>query len=173
MKKLISIFLISIISINLYISIGFSQSIYPYVIAASGDYFSDGTNELSWTLGEIATETFSSVNNILTQGFQQPSYNNYTIITENKTPNTNICIYPNPVNDNLFIELTTPKETVITIKLTDLLGKIINTPVQLENKGTIKKYSINIKDLQTGIYLLQIVSNDYTISETYKIIKVL
>ena len=48
-----------------------AQSIERDVVASSGDYF-EGTNiSLSWTLGEIATETYSSGNIILTQGFQQ------------------------------------------------------------------------------------------------------
>jgi len=49
-----------------------AQSLSPVVIAASGDY-SEGTGvSLSWTLGEIATETFGNGSVILTQGFQQP-----------------------------------------------------------------------------------------------------
>ncbi len=49
----------------------YSQSIERDVVASSGDYF-EGTNvSLSWTLGEIATETYSAGNIILTQGFQQ------------------------------------------------------------------------------------------------------
>jgi hypothetical protein len=41
------------------------------VVASSGDHF-EGTNaSISWTLGEIATETYSNGNIILTQGFQQ------------------------------------------------------------------------------------------------------
>ncbi|MCD4746833.1 MAG: hypothetical protein K8R58_11100 [Bacteroidales bacterium] len=50
-----------------------AQSVSPEVVASAGDYF-EGTNaSLSWTLGEIATETYSNGSNILTQGFQQPS----------------------------------------------------------------------------------------------------
>lgn len=48
-----------------------AQSLSPTVIATSGGYFSGTTVCLSWTLGEIATETFSSGIYILTQGFQQ------------------------------------------------------------------------------------------------------
>ncbi|MCD4683421.1 MAG: hypothetical protein K8R86_09085, partial [Bacteroidales bacterium] len=49
-----------------------AQSVSPEVVSSAGDYF-EGTNaSLSWTLGEIATETYSNGTNILTQGFQQP-----------------------------------------------------------------------------------------------------
>lgn len=49
-----------------------SQSIDNSVIATSGDYFEGGGNSLSWTLGELAVETYTSPDVILTQGFQQP-----------------------------------------------------------------------------------------------------
>ncbi|MEZ5082109.1 MAG: hypothetical protein R2750_01450 [Bacteroidales bacterium] len=50
----------------------YAQSVSPEVISSAGDYY-EGTNvSLSWTLGEIATETYTNGNVILTQGFQQP-----------------------------------------------------------------------------------------------------
>jgi hypothetical protein len=49
-----------------------SQSLSPTIIASSGGYFTGTGASLSWTLGEIATETFNNGSFILTQGFQQP-----------------------------------------------------------------------------------------------------
>ena len=49
-----------------------AQSVSPEVIASSGDYYKNENISLSWTLGEIATETYSNGSVILTQGFQQP-----------------------------------------------------------------------------------------------------
>jgi hypothetical protein len=60
-----------ILSMALYCC-GQSQSLSPTVIASSGGYSTGTDVSLSWTLGEIATETFSNGNYILTQGFQQP-----------------------------------------------------------------------------------------------------
>lgn len=67
MKKII--FSLIIILIPFFIT---AQSVSPEVISSSGDYYEGANGSLSWTLGEIATETFSSGNVILTQGFQQP-----------------------------------------------------------------------------------------------------
>ncbi|MCB2219858.1 MAG: hypothetical protein KQI35_05625 [Bacteroidetes bacterium] len=50
-----------------------AQSIERSVVASAGDYFEGAGVSMSWTLGEIATETFTSGNVILTQGFQQPN----------------------------------------------------------------------------------------------------
>ena len=50
----------------------FCQSVERSVVAGAGDYFEGTTASLSWTLGEIATETLENGNVVLTQGFQQP-----------------------------------------------------------------------------------------------------
>ena len=58
--------------LNLLLAICLSgQSLTPEVVSSSGDYFEGANASLSWTLGELATETFDNGNNILTQGFQQ------------------------------------------------------------------------------------------------------
>ena len=49
-----------------------AQLLSPTVIATAGDYSTDPGVSLSWTLGEIATETFSSVGNKPSQGIQKP-----------------------------------------------------------------------------------------------------
>ncbi|MCF8403889.1 MAG: hypothetical protein K9H58_08090 [Bacteroidales bacterium] len=67
MRRIIPLLLAAIFPICL-----FSQSVSPEVISSAGDYYQGATVSLSWTLGEIATETYSNGNYILTQGFQQP-----------------------------------------------------------------------------------------------------
>lgn len=154
------------------IKLAVSQSISPFVIANAGDYFSDGTYTLSWTLGEVAIETYTAGNNILTQGFQQPDYDYITIITEDETENLHVSLYPNPVNQNLFIEYSTDNETDIIIELTDLLGKSVLPPVQLCSSETKNRYVLNLEGKKSNIYLLRIISKDLTIYKTYRITKI-
>jgi hypothetical protein len=49
-----------------------AQSIDRQVVSSSRDYFEGPNSSISWTLGEIATETLTDGNFILTQGFHQP-----------------------------------------------------------------------------------------------------
>jgi len=49
-----------------------AQSVSPEVIATSGDYYENANISISWSLGEVVTETFTGASIILTQGFQQP-----------------------------------------------------------------------------------------------------
>ena len=64
--------LFSILYLSLWAGPLMSQSVERDVIAGSGDYFEGAGISLSWTLGELATDTYSNGNTIITQGFQQP-----------------------------------------------------------------------------------------------------
>jgi len=65
--KTISFLLVLTIGLN-----GFGQSICRELISTSGNFHSNGNINLSWSLGELATETSVTPGVILTQGFQQP-----------------------------------------------------------------------------------------------------
>lgn len=67
MKRISVLFFAVITSLTLS-----AQSVSPDVIASSGDYFEGSNVSLSWTLGELAVETYTAGNFVLTQGFQQP-----------------------------------------------------------------------------------------------------
>lgn len=67
MKKLLLLF-------TVIFAFGYSnaQSLSPTVIASQGDYFWSPAVSVAWTLGEVMSETYSSSNYFLTQGFHQP-----------------------------------------------------------------------------------------------------
>jgi len=67
MKKLFTFLLI----VFLFFTIK-AQTTSPQVISSSGDSYITATASLSWTLGEVSTETYSGGSHTLTQGFQQP-----------------------------------------------------------------------------------------------------
>ena len=53
-----------------------AQDIERDVVSSSGDYYSNSSAQLSVSIGEIVTETTTSSNNVLTQGFQQTNLHN-------------------------------------------------------------------------------------------------
>lgn len=77
--------------------------------------------------------------------------------------NSEINIYPNPVNDKMYITLPSG-EGITTLRIYDVLGKIINT-YTLSNSDSI----IDVHHLQKGIYIVKL--NHNTISKTLKLIK--
>src|SRR3989339_2091187 len=95
-----------------------SQSLSPEVITTVGDYFTNSYASLSITIGELATETVSNSNNILTQGFQQSQY--FTVdIEENKKNGFAVTVFPNPTNDILNIDIKTEQNLNTRIQLCD------------------------------------------------------
>jgi hypothetical protein len=130
MKKLILLF-----ACLAGISYAFAQSVKPEVVTAAGDYFTSTNNSMSWTLGECITETYSTKNNTLTQGFQQSSYT-ITSVTELSFNGVTIKAYPNPTTDFITISVETSEDTKMncSIELFDLQGKLLinkNTKVKL------------------------------------------
>ena len=88
--------------------LGFSQenlNVAPYVVTGCGaslQGYSMVSLKSDFTLGEIAIETISSEDFMLTQGFHQPSLG---IISITENPHSRISIYPNPTTDFLNLEL--------------------------------------------------------------------
>lgn len=87
---------------------------------------------------------------------------NETLFVKSRT-NSNIHIYPNPVKDNLYLELP-QVETIGTLELYDMLGKEIKSYNVSRNMNRL-----DFSSIQKGIYIVKL---DFdTISRTFKLIK--
>ncbi len=147
----------------------FSQSIGMQVIANSGGHFQNGGYSLSWTMGELVTETLDN-SYILTQGFQQSFFTVVEIENIEKNENFNVKLYPNPTSKFLNISFSEDeKENEFFVELIDLQGRILKSFNILENFQ-----KINLEDYPEGMYFLRIYnSKNYTneFLKTYKIQK--
>lgn len=81
--------------------------------------------------------------------------NSPEIIKDVKIENTNqLNIYPNPANDQLTIEFSTPTSDHASVELLDLNGKVIYT--ENISGNTNYKKMINSGLMPNGVYLLQV-----------------
>ncbi len=138
------------------INLCFSQANYivsPEVISSSGGGYSNFNYNLSFTIGEISTETLQSSSVILTQGFHQ-DYINITSLSENMFTN-NVKVYPNPTNDQLFVSFDSFDSA--NIKLTDYTGKVV---LKKQNYFINHERYIDLSFLPSGLYLLSLNFND-------------
>ncbi len=150
----------------------FSQSISPEVISSAGDYFINGSNALSWTLGEPAIGTYSNTNNFLTQGFQQ-SYYSVTSLAENKLEQIHINVFPNPVGDYLNISIKPEgKNSNGVIELFDEKGNLILNE-KIHQPIFNDRYLVSLGKLPVAFYLLKISFPEKNIFNAYKIQKML
>ena len=77
----------------------------------------------------------------------------------NNSGSFDVSIYPNPVKNNLGIRINSEKKTDISMKITGMDGKVIQTITYLAPAGTVIK-NINVNSLSKGTYFLLLSSSD-------------
>ena len=144
----------------------FSQSITPQVISVNGKYYSGANFSLAYTIGEPLTTTLTGTNNIITQGFNQPSYS-ITSVAEVENPVYDLIIYPNPTDGEIII-LNQGKNFQPNTQLfiVDVLGRKLIAQ-NLNDKQT----NINLQSLAAGNYFL-VIDEAGKNSFTHKLTKV-
>lgn len=88
-------------------------------------------------------------------------------LNENNSPVQGLSIYPNPIQDKINVSFNIQNEKTVTLKVTDIDGKLIHTQNFEQISGSINQ-SIDATKFPKGIYFVTI-SNE-SISETRKIV---
>ncbi|UCH13382.1 MAG: T9SS type A sorting domain-containing protein [Bacteroidales bacterium] len=151
--------------VTVYVAIaGFINSAAQEVITPSASYFETPSMSLTWTIGEIAIETFTSEDIMLTQGFNQADII-ITGITEELSPGFNIAIYPNPVKDNFNITIEAEQMQELKAELYSMSGtKLLSELIITGNT------QINTERLPSAAYILKIYDN-LDVIKSFKVIK--
>ncbi len=150
MKKLIIPILI-LISLE-----SFNQTIERSVVASAGNNVTTETFSMSWTLGEIAVNTLTSVGLVLSQGFHQG--NLIIDAIEGAYPEFHLKTYPNPVTDKLIIESSGQNQLY---EIIDVSGRVLNIGFITSNP-----FELDFTNIPSGIYFLRVEQK-----LTHKIIK--
>ncbi|MBN1397189.1 MAG: T9SS type A sorting domain-containing protein [Bacteroidetes bacterium] len=69
--------------------------------------------------------------------------------------------YPNPFNPTTIINYSIPKQSYVTIKIIDALGREISTLVNEEKPAGNHKIIFNAVDLTSGVYFYQIKADKF------------
>jgi PKD repeat protein len=80
-----------------------------------------------------------------------------------ENPLDGISVYPNPTDNELFVDMKNIDENVTSIEILDLSGKILQ--VVSANQATVVK--MNTANLAQGMYQIRIVSDEYTLSKRF------
>lgn len=92
------------------------------------------------------------------------SYSRIRAVVINDLPNY-LSVYPNPTSDYLTVDANGLKSENLTFRIADVSGKLLD-----ERPLTDKKSRIDIRNLQTGMYMISIFHNNSTV-RTLKVIK--
>lgn len=130
-----------------------AQSLSMEVIGSAGDHFTSASASISWTVGEVMTETFTAGSSQLTQGFHQPDRQTVEL-NENGKP-VEITLAPNPTHDNVQLYLDGVSGN-IELHILNALGQevlLISDWSEINNQ-------LNTSQLQRGVYFLKIIANN-------------
>ncbi|MEL6863718.1 MAG: T9SS type A sorting domain-containing protein [Bacteroidota bacterium] len=147
------------------VGVVFGQSVSPEVVGTAGDHYVTDEVQMSFTIGEIITETTESDDAILTQGFHQPTL----MITAVDDLDEQIAAraFPNPTADIVNIELDDPS----AISYLEILSSTGQVLLSQRVSPSSNIHSFDLSDWVGGTYLLQLVDEDQQILKTFKIIK--
>jgi hypothetical protein len=109
----------------------------------------------------------SGGNLVKLSGYTEPSTN----IEDGVMSDDNFRIYPNPVMNQLNVELRDVSSQNLRVELFDVLGKKIIEFSELKQAGNVRTLSYDVSSLEEGIYFLSIVSGNEKITKKIQVIK--
>ncbi len=149
-------------------TLSFSQNLSLSVVSAQGDFDKTENISLEWTLGESFIETVNYGSTTFTQGFNQ-SFNNRILNINESIFDFNIQVYPNPVYKQFHVYFDAIDNEILLLKLYDIHGRILIEEISILNNNN--NTLIDITNLSSGLYLLNISDLEGLIIESHKIIK--
>jgi len=135
------------------------------VVSAAGDFDRNESGSVSWTLGQVVTNTLSGSEIIVTQGFQQISLEVVTSARHDIEVQSQVKAYPNPVANQITLEMGKMENLALSFELYNLQGQLIK-----KKKIDTNYQRINMESEPSGEYLLRILSDEEPV-ESFKIIK--
>ncbi len=79
--------------------------------------------------------------------------------------------YPNPFNSSTIIKYSIPKQEQVTIKIYDLLGRLITTLVDVENNVGQHQVEFHTDKLSSGVYFYQLIAGNVIITNKLMLLK--
>ena len=137
-----------------------AQNLSPTVVNSSGGVISNSSHSLEWSLGELAVSTLTSPNNLLTQGFLQPTT---TIVgTEELFDESRFSAFPNPVAN--WLNLQTDISDIETVQVHDVLGRLVLQSPFLP--------IMDVHALNTGAFVVSLFDKQKQFLHSFKINKI-
>jgi hypothetical protein len=141
-----------------------AQDLAPEVVSSSGGYDTGAGASLSWTLGEISTETYSAGTAILTQGFHQTTLGP-NAVTEREI-DLELLLFPNPASETIFLRLDEEAVLPLRLHISNSEGKVIWAGNLANAEGAIQ-----LSGYPSGLYVLSLWSQDGGLMGAVKFLK--
>lgn len=133
------------------------------VVTTSGGFYSNSTAQLSWTLGELMGETYTTASVHLTQGQQQTRYSADSTNSIQIVSDVELELYPNPTQDHITLISSEP---TVNVSFVDSRGALVKT-VELNQSHP----QIDLYGLERGVYYLNVYSTNQQLLKIFKVVK--
>ena len=132
---------------------------------ASGGDASGNGGTVAYSIGQLVYTTQVGTNGISEQGVQH-AFNIFTSDIHEPSTVITLTAFPNPVADQLALQINDYKGDLVTYQLIDIQGKLLNT-AQIVSQQTL----INMANLPAGTYFLNLFNQEQKQLQLFKILK--
>ncbi|WAC02031.1 T9SS type A sorting domain-containing protein [Lacinutrix neustonica] len=146
--------------------LGISKSHAQQTLTSSGGDIMGTTGSISYSVGQLAYVTNFGTTGAVAQGVQQANEYNETLSSVDFTELLQeLKVFPNPTTDVLTLNFNNKTDTQLDYQIRDINGRILKSETNIASR-----LSINISELQSAIYFLEIKNNNKKV-KIFKIIK--
>lgn len=129
-------------------------------------------NNISFTIGEVCINTSNANSSYINEGFQQSFVDELNTVINQKKFGLEVFIYPNPVQDDLKIEITNSEKLTIKLYIYNIIGEQLTVPQKITHEDNKLVFEINFSHSKYGTY--QCVLRDESTNEilgSYSVLK--
>lgn len=90
---------------------------------------------------------------------------------EENTFAVNTSTFPNPASTNVTVEYTLKEKSDITLRIMDATGRVVENSYLGNVQAGLQRNTINVGRFESGIYMLQLVNGNHTVSKKIIITK--
>ena len=131
--------------------------------AGGGDATGNG-GTIAYSIGQVVFTTATSGAGSVAQGVQH-AYEIYTVGIKNTALNISLIAFPNPVTENLTLQISDYNDEKLSYRLNDMHGKLLS-----KGQITSQQTQINMYSLAAASYSLAVLSEEQKV-KTFQIIK--
>ena len=132
--------------------------------AAGGDATGSG-GSVAYSVGQVVYTANNSPSGTVSQGVQQ-AYEIFLIGINETELNSSLSVFPNPIVDNLTLQISDYYNEKLSFHLYDLQGKSLN-----KEQIIAEQTQINISSLPPATYFIEVLNQENKHVQSFKIIK--
>lgn len=144
------------------------------VIGNGGTESSDGTNILLGTIGQPSIGVIDTIpyRNDVGYWYQLGYVITGVTTKQSKLPKVYSLDqnYPNPFNPSTTIQFALPEETHVTLRIYDVLGRLVATVINEEMMPGVYRATFDAKNLASGVYFYRIHTKGFVKSKKLVVI---